>query len=67
MVCRLTVTLEQDEADALARLADLELREPREQARFLVRQELIRLGWLKQEVKSVGSSTDNMASPSEKI
>lgn len=49
MTCRLTIRFEPEEADALARLAVAELREPREQARFLVRQELIRLGVLKAE------------------
>jgi hypothetical protein len=41
------ITLEEGEADALARLALAEMRDPREQVRYLVRQELIRLGMVK--------------------
>lgn len=65
MTCRLMVTLEPDEADALARLATLEVREPREQARFLVRQELIRLGLLKAdgEVNASLRSSPSTAEP----
>ncbi len=64
MTCRLMVTLEQREADALAHLAALELRDPREEARFLVRQELIRLGLLKQEVNPSRPSDRDTISPS---
>ena len=53
--------LEQDEADALGRLAALELRDPRDQARFLVRHKLIRLGLLKQESNVSGLSDDGAA------
>lgn len=39
---RLQVTLTPDEADMLAKWAAKELRDPREQIRYLVRQELIK-------------------------
>ncbi len=47
MAYRLMVTLEEDEAEALARLAFAEMRDPREQIRYWVRQELLRRGALK--------------------
>jgi len=47
MACRLMITLEEDEANALARLAWAEMRDPREQVRYWVRQELMRRGALK--------------------
>jgi hypothetical protein len=43
---RLQVGFSRDEADALTRWATSELRDPRDQIRFLVRQELCRRGWL---------------------
>jgi len=43
---RLQISLSKDEASALARWAMSELRDPREQIRFLVRQELSRRGLL---------------------
>ncbi len=53
MGTRLMVTLMQDEAAALARLAYAELRDPREQLRLLLRQELIRRGLLASEMDLV--------------
>lgn len=47
---KIPITAQGVEADALAHLDTFELRDPRRQARFLVRQELFRLGLLKQEV-----------------
>ena len=46
---RLQVTLSMPEADALARLAAMELRDPRDQIRLVVRQELARRGLLGQD------------------
>ncbi|MGQ9683841.1 MAG: hypothetical protein ACUVX9_14995 [Anaerolineae bacterium] len=46
---RLMVTLTVSEAAALARLAEKELRDPREQIRALVRRELLRHGLLEPE------------------
>ena len=43
---RVTLTLLQEERDALIRLALSELRTPRDQARMIVRQELARRGLL---------------------
>ena len=43
---RLQVGLSRAEADALTRWATSELRDPRDQIRFLVRQELRKRGWL---------------------
>lgn len=41
-----------DEAEALEKLADVEFRLPREQVRFLLRQELVRRGFLNAEAVS---------------
>ena len=46
---RLQITLDPREADALARWAALELREPREQIRFVVRELLLERGLLPPE------------------
>jgi hypothetical protein len=46
MPTRMMVTLTDDEADALLRMADAELRDPREQLRLLLRQEARRRGLL---------------------
>lgn len=46
MVNRLTVTLEQPEYTALLEIADKELRNPADQVRFVLRQELERRGLL---------------------
>jgi len=43
---KLMVTLENTEAEALAQLAYAELRDPREQLRLILRQELARRGLL---------------------
>ena len=43
---KLRVSLSPDEADALARLAYFELRDPRDQIRFILCRELERLGLL---------------------
>ncbi len=50
-MARVTITLQEDERNALVELAVLELRDPREQAKFILRQELIRRGLLKSEEK----------------
>ena len=47
MFCRIMISLERDEADALLRLAQSEMRDPREQVRFIVRYVLIQRGLLK--------------------
>ena len=44
---RISVLLSRDEAQALIQLAQADLREPNVEARFLLRQELIRHGVLK--------------------
>jgi hypothetical protein len=41
---RITITLEREERSALMQLAGRELREPRDQARYILRNELQRLG-----------------------
>lgn len=46
MTTRLQVTFDRMEADALARLAAAEYRDPRDQVRFVVRRELERCGLL---------------------
>lgn len=46
---RLTITLKQNERDALLSLAEREFREPRAQAALLIRAELERLGLLPRE------------------
>lgn len=43
---KLQVTLDEAEADALAKLAYSELRDPRDQIRLIVRRELEKLGLL---------------------
>lgn len=43
---RLQITLERDEAKKLAEWAESELRQPRDQLRYLLRQELERRGLL---------------------
>ncbi len=46
MTTRLTVTLSDDEAEALVRIATTELRDPRDQIRLIVRAELVQRGLL---------------------
>ena len=43
---RFQITLNKDEADALARICNDELRDPREQVRLWIREELTRRGLL---------------------
>ena len=43
---RITIALEQQERSALMKLASAELRSPRDQARFVLRRELVRCGLL---------------------
>jgi hypothetical protein len=52
---RITITLDQKERSALMKLASHELREPRDQARYILRQELIRLGLLPQNTANPSS------------
>ena len=47
MTTRLQVSFDREEAEALARLAASELRDPRDQIRIVVRRELERCGYLK--------------------
>jgi len=47
MFCRIMISLSGDEADALLQLARSEMRDPREQVRFIVRHDLIQRGFLK--------------------
>ncbi|MCP4542459.1 MAG: hypothetical protein GY832_35495 [Chloroflexi bacterium] len=46
---RITISLEQRERAALMKLARSELRETRDQARYIIRRELERLGFLSTE------------------
>jgi len=46
MVNRITLTLEQPEYSALLKIAIVELRNPQDQVRFILRQELERRGLL---------------------
>ncbi len=46
MTTRLTVTLSDDEADALVRISTAELRDPRDQLRLILRAELVQRGLL---------------------
>ena len=45
---RLYVTLRDEEHNALMKMASVELRDPRDQARLVIRQELVRRGYLKE-------------------
>lgn len=49
MTTRFQISFAENEADALARLAYSEMRDPREQVRWIVCQELKRLGLLPDE------------------
>jgi hypothetical protein len=49
MLGRITITLTQEEKDALLRLAEREFREPREQAALILRQSLILEGLIHPE------------------
>ena len=46
---RITITFTRSERSALMKLAEQELRDPRDQARLILREELERRGLLKQE------------------
>jgi len=56
---RLMVVLNLDEVEALIRSSENEYRTPREQVRFILRNELERLGYLKNdpEIQKVGNFT----------
>lgn len=58
MVMRLKLTLEQPEYSALLKVATDELRNPVDQARFIIREELERRGFLliEKDIQSVGSN-----------
>jgi hypothetical protein len=58
MVNRLTVTLEQTEYTALLEMAISELRDPPDQLRYILRQELCRRGWLALEPSHVDAEHD---------
>ncbi len=51
-MARVTIVLREDESKALVKLASTELRDPRDQARFLLRSELERRGLLQPESAS---------------
>ena len=57
MSTRLMVSLTSSEANALARIADVELRDPREQLRLLLRQELQRRGLLACDIADEQATT----------
>ena len=52
MVKRISITLEQDEYSALLKVAVDELRSISDQARFIIRSELLKLGLL-EEIQSI--------------
>ncbi len=51
---RLFICLNEIEAETLTRWAALELRDPRDQVRFLIRQELLRRGLLPDPIRQSG-------------
>jgi len=53
---RLFIHLNETEAETLARWAALEMRDPRDQVRFLIRQELLRRGLLPDSTRQPGNS-----------
>ena len=57
MVVRMRIAVEQDEYSALMRLAVEELRNVEEQARFIIRHELIHRGLLHDGIKSLGNKS----------
>lgn len=61
---RVIVTLRQDEREALTKLALTELRTPRDQARFIIRQELERLGMLPEILISTDSESNEVQNAS---
>ena len=61
MFCRMMIALERDEAEALLALAQSEMRDPREQVRFIVRYDLIQRGLLKSSASQEPNSDPNAA------
>lgn len=60
---RITISMEQRERSALMRLARVELRSPRDQARYIIRRELEDLGFLAPSLDEPGRiSTTNVCS-----
>ena len=53
---RLFIHLNETEAETLARWAALEMRDPRDQVRFLIRQELLRRGLLPDSTRQPGNA-----------
>jgi hypothetical protein len=53
---RLSIHLNETEAETLARWAALEMRDPRDQVRFLIRQELLRRGLLPDSTRRHGNA-----------
>lgn len=53
-ITRITVPVSIDEREALRILAQQEMRDPREQVRYLLQQELIKRGMLTLEMNSAG-------------
>jgi hypothetical protein len=60
-VIKLQVSLDSYEAEALARLAAAELRDPREQIRFILREELRRRNLLPAEIREMSQETGHAA------
>lgn len=60
IVTRLKLPLEQAEYSALLRIAGIELRNPTDQARFILRQELERRGLLKGNPINIGNLPDGI-------
>jgi hypothetical protein len=58
MYTRLMITLNGDEANALMHIADQELRDPREQLRLFLREEMRRRGFLKPEQERMAAQVD---------
>lgn len=63
MLQRLTINLSKPEQEALEKFAAIEIRDMRDQARFILRQELERLGFLKTDIEDRVGSTEH-AKPS---
>ncbi len=55
---RLILTIDFRELEALVKLALVELRNPRDQARYIIRKELCRLGLLKEEDENLSISIE---------
>ena len=65
MVSRIKLTLEQAEYTALLNLAMSELRSPSDQARHIVRQELMRRGYLTADMSAADSPSDRSQLPQD--